>query len=178
MSATHAPELPVGQAPVRASRYRQQLRDASPWVLLVGLLLAAWHHYLLIGTNFATKSLPNHLFVTLKQDRVLERGDYVTFTWHGGGPYPRGMRMTKVVAGVPGDVVTREGADFFVNGQRVGTAKPVGRNGKPLAQGPVGVIPPGRYFVVANHPDSLDSRYELTGWIRDEQVVGRAVALF
>jgi len=178
MSATHAPELPLPAPPARPVRYRQQLRDAAPWVLLLALLLAVWHHYLLIGTNFATKSLPNHLFVTLKQDRVLARGDYVTFTWHGGGPYPRGMRMTKIVAGVPGDVVTAHGSQFYVNGQPVATAKPLSKAGKPLEPGPVGVIPHGHYFVLAPHVDSLDSRYALMGWIRDEQVVGRAVAFF
>ena len=148
-------------------RYLQQLRDAAPWVLLFGILLAVWHHYLLVGTNFATKSLPDHLFVTFKQDRAVTRGDYVTFTWHGGGPYPRGLRFTKIVAGVPGDVVTADGPNYRINGRLIAVAKPVGKNGQPLQPGPVGVIPPGHYFVVATNPDSLDSRYALTGWIKD-----------
>jgi len=172
-----APTTGSGAQAARA-RYLQQLRHAAPWVLLIGLLLAAWHHYVLIGTNFVTKSLPDHVFVTLKQQRVLDRGDYVTFTWSGGGPYPRGMRFTKIVAGMPGDVVTAEGPNYYINGRLVATAKPVSKTGHPLKPGPVGVIPAGHYFVVATHPDSLDSRYAMTGWVRDEQVIGRAVPLF
>jgi hypothetical protein len=32
--------------------------------------------------------------------------------------------------------------------------------------------------VRAPHPDSLDSRYRLTGWIEASQIVGRSYALF
>jgi conjugal transfer pilin signal peptidase TrbI len=32
--------------------------------------------------------------------------------------------------------------------------------------------------VRAPHPDSLDSRYALTGWIAEDQIIGRAYALF
>ena len=39
-------------------------------------------------------------------------------------------------------------------------------------------LPAGRYYVRAPHPDSLDSRYRLTGWISDAQIIGRAYALF
>ena len=60
----------------------------------------------------------------------------------------------------------------------VGTAKAVSRKGLPLDTGPVGVLPPGRYYVRAPHPDSLDSRYALTGWIAEDQIIGRAYALF
>ena len=35
-----------------------------------------------------------------------------------------------------------------------------------------------RYYVQAGHPDSLDSRYALTGWIHRSQIIGRARALF
>ena len=38
--------------------------------------------------------------------------------------------------------------------------------------------PAGRYYVRAPHPDSLDSRYRLTGWVSEEQIIGRAYALF
>jgi conjugal transfer pilin signal peptidase TrbI len=50
--------------------------------------------------------------------------------------------------------------------------------GLPLELGPTGILPAGRYYVRAPHPDSLDSRYWLTGWISDAQIIGRAYALF
>jgi conjugal transfer pilin signal peptidase TrbI len=102
----------------------------------------------------------------------------VAFRWPGGGPYPAGVTFVKVIAGIAGDEVTRADRDFFVNGAHVGEAKSVSREGAPLELGPTGVLPPGRYYVRAPHPDSLDSRYRLTGWISEEQIIGRAYALF
>ena len=73
------------------------------------------------------------------------------------------------VSGTPG---------FFVNGEFVGSAKTHSRAGVPLDPAPAGVIPLGRYFVRAPHPDSLDSRYRTPGLIAQSQVIGRAYALF
>jgi conjugal transfer pilin signal peptidase TrbI len=79
---------------------------------------------------------------------------------------------------MPGDVVTRIDRDFFINGSHVGRAKPFSRQDVPLEPGPTGTLPAGRYYVRAPHPDSLDSRYRLTGWISQSQIIGRAYALF
>jgi len=84
----------------------------------------------------------------------------------------------KIVAGMPGDTVKERDREFYVNDSPVGSAKPVSRQGTPLEIGPTGVIPPGQYYVKAPHPDSLDSRYRLTGWIPQTQIFGRAYALF
>ena len=59
-----------------------------------------------------------------------------------------------------------------------GQAKTVARDGRALLPGPTGVIPSGRFHVYAPHPDSLDSRYAITGWIRQDQIIGKAHALF
>jgi conjugal transfer pilin signal peptidase TrbI len=47
-----------------------------------------------------------------------------------------------------------------------------------LKPGPIGAIPPGHYFVSADHPDSLDSRYALTGWVADNQILGKVSRVF
>ena len=52
------------------------------------------------------------------------------------------------------------------------------RSGQPLAPGPTGTLPTGRFYVRAPHPDSLDSRYALLGWISESQIIGRAYVLF
>ena len=98
--------------------------------------------------------------------------------WPGGGPYPAGVTFVKIVTGMTGDSVTRMDRDYYVNGIAVGTVKTVSRKGLPLEPGPVGILPPGRYYVHAPHPDSLDSRYALTGWVAEDQIIGRAYALF
>lgn len=141
------------------------------------VVAVAFNHYAMIGVN-VTDSLNDHVFVTIKGDFTPERGDKMAYRWHGGGGFPEGSIFVKVVRGVPGDVVTRQGRDFFVNGNYVGTAKEISKTGKPLEAGPVGVIPPGHYYVATPHPDSLDSRYALSGWIKQDTIKGKVYGLF
>lgn len=129
-----------------------------------------------IGIN-SSESLPVRVFLIHKGERPA-RGQYVAFRWEGGGVHPAGTTFVKILAGVPGDRVTRSERAFFVNGEFVGSAKTHSRAGLPLAPAPAGVIPLGRYFVRAPHPDSLDSRYRMPGLIAQSQVIGRAYALF
>ena len=101
--------------------------------------------------------------------------------------------MVKIIGGVGGDTVgMTEGRGFTVtspgennvttmipgsNGT-LGIAKTVSRKGHPLEAGPVGVIPDGSYYVFAPHPDSLDSRYAIVGWIKESDLIGRTFAIF
>lgn len=148
------------------------------WAWAAALIaLTTISHFFSISVNGWTESLPQKTFLLLKQDKVIHRGDYIQFKWHGGGPYPKDLAFVKQVRGVPGDIVTVEGRQVFVNGELVAVAKDVSKRGEPLAVGPSGVIPPGHYFVWTPHADSLDSRYALAGWIRVEAVEGRAVPL-
>jgi conjugal transfer pilin signal peptidase TrbI len=139
--------------------------------------IALWFHaHYGFGLN-ASPSLPHRLFLIHKSE-MPSRGDFVAFRWAGGGPYPAGVTFIKVLAGMPGDEVTRDARGFHLNGVPVGVPKPVSRQGQVLEPGPTGQIPEGRYYVQAGHPDSLDSRYQLTGWIHASQIIGRADALF
>ena len=132
--------------------------------------------HFVFGINSST-SLPQHVFL-IHKGKAPERGQYVAFRWQGGSLHPAGITFVKILAGVPGDTVTRKERDFFVNGEFVGTAKTRSRAGIVLEAAAAGVIPPGRYFVRAPHPDSLDSRYRLPGLIAQDQIIGRAYALF
>jgi conjugal transfer pilin signal peptidase TrbI len=81
------------------------------------------------------------------------------------------------------DPVDRDGrTDHRASARRhehfAGQAKTIGLDGQALQPGPTGVLPAGRFYVYAPHPDSLDSRYALTGWIHQRQIIGRAHALF
>jgi conjugal transfer pilin signal peptidase TrbI len=44
--------------------------------------------------------------------------------------------------------------------------------------GPVGVLPQGRYYMAAPNPDSLDSRYNWVGQVKDSQIIGRGFRIF
>ena len=149
------------------------------WGLAYAAALAGalwFHNHYALGLN-ATHSLPGTLYL-IERGALPQRGEHVAFRWAGGGPYPAGVTFIKVLAGQPGDTVTREDATFVVAGTALGQAKPTSRRGEPLEPGPTGTLPEGRYFVFAPHPDSLDSRYALTGWIAREQIIGRARAIF
>ncbi|KVV25064.1 peptidase S26 [Burkholderia cepacia] len=145
-------------------------------VLAVGLLATAATPWVDFDINL-TKSLPGTLYVIQKGAGVT-KGDTVAFRWRGGATYPAGVTFIKRVTGVAGDVVRRDGNRVWVGDQYVGVAKPVSRAGVPLIPAAAGVIPRGEYFVSTPHPDSLDSRYAITGNIKDEDVIGRAYAIF
>lgn len=121
-----------------------------------------------------TDSLPNWAFVVDRQDHAPRRGELVTFIAPDNPYYPRGARFTKIAWGAPGDVVTRVGREYFVNGRSGGVSKPFSQTGRATTLGPTGVIPPGRFYVGTPHKDSLDSRYGEIGWIGAERIVGVA----
>lgn len=143
--------------------------------ILVPLLLFV--NFFAFGVNLSS-SLPEKLYFVTKYDRDVHKNDYVAFRWFGG-LYPDNARFVKIVAGEPGDIVTRKGREFFVNGISVGAAKSVDSFGKPLvASSFVGKIPPGKYWVKAPHKDSLDSRYEISGLISKGQLIGKVYVIF
>ncbi len=84
----------------------------------------------------------------------------------------------KTVRGVPGMRVS-VGIDrtVFLNGEAVGRAKPQALDGRPLAAIAPGVVPPGHYYLHADHADSHDSRYAEIGLVARHRILGRAVAL-
>jgi conjugal transfer pilin signal peptidase TrbI len=147
------------------------------------LLLVACHW--LFSANYAigwneTPSLPFKVFIIHKNDPVKD-GDYVAFRWHGGHPFPSGSIFAKRVVGGEGDPVERAGSSFTVNGQLF-VAKDYGQTGKALFPNPLpegaSRVPRDSYWVAGTHEYSFDSRYSQVGFIKKEDVVGRAYPLF
>ena len=64
-----------------------------------------------------------------------------------------------------------------VGGVRLGRAKTHALDGRPLTAIAAGTIPPGHYFLHADHRDSHDSRYAEIGLVPRARILGRAVAL-
>ena len=91
-----------------------------------------------------------------------------------GSPVP----YLKTVRGLPGMTV-RVGADgtATVGGVRLGRAKTHALDGRLLAPVAPGVIPPGHYYLHADHVDSHDSRYAEIGLVPRRRILGRALAL-
>ena len=91
-----------------------------------------------------------------------------------GSPVP----YLKTVRGMPGMRMEVEAdGTVTVGGVGLGRAKTHALDGRPLAAIAAGTIPPGHYFLHANHRDSHDSRYAEIGLVPRARILGRAVAL-
>ena len=84
----------------------------------------------------------------------------------------------KTVRGVPGMRVSI-GSDrtVFLVGEPVARAKTHALDGRPLLAIAPGVIPPGHYYLHAEHADSHDSRYAEIGLVPRDRILGRAIAM-
>ncbi len=128
-------------------------------------------------TENMTDSLPGHVYVHRKGE-AFGKGDLVAYRWQGGATYPRGTIFIKKIVGVPGDIVKTAGRAVWVGDGYVGMAKPFSKAGVALQPAAGGVIGEGEYFVATGHPDSLDSRYALSGNVKAFQIIGRAYEVF
>lgn len=162
----------------RAYLHHSSLAPTILWLLTLWVVLG---RYFIVSVNLSD-SLPGRLY--LIQKGVSPRlNDFAAFQYQGGGPYASGTRFLKLVKGVPGSQVTSVRndfgfRDFYVDGTFVGQAKIRSRSGRSLQPGPTGEIPPHHYYMSAPHPDSLDSRYALVGWVDETSVIGRAIEIF
>ena len=105
-----------------------------------------------------------------------EIGDRVLFE----PPEAVGSRVpyVKTVRGVPGmRVEVGNDGTVFLDGEPAGRAKPHALDGRPLAAIAPGIVPPGHYYLHADHADSHDSRYAEIGLVPRARVLGRAVAM-
>ena len=137
--------------------------------------IASWRdsHALLINSS---ESLPNWAFF-IEKNKMPERGDYVFFKVvpteitraHWGENIPS---FGKVVYGLPGDNVIRQGSTVYVNGEAVAVLKPQSKRGEILVPGPTGIIPRDHFFLATSHKDGFDSRYADIGFVPRRQIIG------
>jgi len=91
-----------------------------------------------------------------------------------GSPVP----YLKTVRGVPGmHIAVGTDRTVFLDGEAVGRAKAHALDGRPLAAIAPGTIPPGHFYLHADHRDSHDSRYAEIGLVPRGRILGRAVAM-
>ncbi len=129
-----------------------------------------------------TASLPYRVALVRPHRELIERGDYIVFSFDGDAQhsYPglRGQAFFKQVRGLPGDRVSVQGRAVFINGEPVGLAKNRAFDHRPLEVIEPVVIPPGHYYVQGSGVDSFDSRYRSSGLVRAEQLIASVVPLF
>ena len=105
-----------------------------------------------------------------------ETGDRVLFD----PPEAVGSKVPylKTVRGVPGMTVSVDpDGTVRLDGVPAGRAKPHALDGRPLAAIAPGMIPPGHFYLHADHADSHDSRYAEIGLVPRGRILGRAIAM-
>ncbi len=84
----------------------------------------------------------------------------------------------KTVRGVPGmRIEVGKDGTVFLDGVPAGRAKTHALDGRPLAAIAPGIIPPGHFYLHADHVDSHDSRYAEIGLVPRGRILGRAIAM-
>ena len=158
--------------------------DIKPFVIgFVGfsLLLTAgayaaspWYELLVNRSN----SLPQTLFL-LDKTRAPTCSDYTAFDMPRSSRFYRGSRMIKHIRGCAGDTVSALGQQVLINGLPVGVAMTRSSNGRyVLEQIKPMVIPHGKVYLAASHPQSYDSRYASFGLREETELLGTARPLF
>jgi len=116
-----------------------------------------------------TTSLPHNGYVMLRQPLILAHGHYVAFNTPEvvKSQFP-GVAFVKRLAGLPGDVVTSSNDEVCINGEcRKLEPALVAKGLLPLQSG---IIPSGEYVVFGDSADSLDSRYQIIGTVKDSDI--------
>lgn len=151
---------------------------AGPAFVLLACAVILWDvNPWFVCTVNMTHSLPGHLYVT-HVGAPVTRGDTVAFRWHGGASYPRGLIFIKHVMGIAGDRVSIRNGVVYVNDTLIGRPRTHTSGGIPLEPAHPGVIASGTWFVATPHPNSLDSRYALTGNIPQHDLIGKTYEIF
>ncbi len=164
-------ERPVFGLKTAAARRRRI--GLAVMVLLAALWLAAVSH-VHVNASWSDGAWGYAAFPLFGEDP--KPGDRVLFE----PPEAVGSRVPylKTVRGVPGMAVT-VGTDgtVLLDGEPVARAKTHALDGRPLAAIAPGVIPPGHFYLHADHVDSHDSRYAEIGLVPRARILGRAVAM-
>ena len=105
------------------------------------------------------------------------------FLYDGKAFYRKGSIFVKIVKGKAGSVVeakeVEQGVyDYFVDGVYTGRNKLFSQTGMPIRRAGTGVVPEDHFYMFGTHPDSLDSRYEVVGWVPRGHIIGLAHRIF
>ena len=159
-------------APSRA-RSRRGRTGLAVMVLLTAIWLAAVSH-VHVNASWSDGAWGYAAFPLFGQDP--KPGDRVLFEPPDAVESP--VPYLKTVRGVPGmHIAVDMDRTVFLDGEPVARAKTHALDGRSLAAIAPGVIPPGQFYLHADHVDSHDSRYAEIGLVPRARILGRAVAM-
>lgn len=124
-----------------------------------------------------TNSLPQRIFIIHKGDYKFKVGDFVAAYSRGLPNLSDGIKLIKMVRGLPLDKIEVINRKVYINAKECCTIND--KTGWWGAIHPVElkVIPKDCYFVVGTSYHSFDSRYKEFGLICKSQILGKAYSL-
>lgn len=127
------------------------------------------------------RCLPHRYYLIDLQDKQLIPGKLYAFSARGTQPFfIDGTWLVKRLVAGPGDsvAIAADTEQLTVNGRLVARGLPISSKlGVPAAQfAGKRQLQPGEYWFLGDNSGSFDSRY--WGVVKDEQIIGRAKALF
>lgn len=131
-----------------------------------------------------TDSLPGTLFLIEKQRGANPNvGELAAFLYDGKAYYRKGTIFVKIVRGRAGSIVKVKEIDqgvydYYVDGVFTGRNKLFSNAGMPIKRARTGLIPEDHFYMYGSNPDSLDSRYEVVGWVPRDHIIGIAHRIF
>lgn len=153
-------------------------------IVYVPLMAFASNYRIVYDSIKGANCLPYSVFLVDLRDRVVERDEYIAFVSMQMEPfYKNGTLAVKLAAGVPGDHITVNERGVAVNGHHMGALLHLQEGEKLWRMGRrIGdverdeQVPVGRLWMMGTNPRSYDSRY--WGYIKNDQVIGRAIPLW
>ena len=151
-------------------------RGAVSVFLVLALLAGAYLFGVRISFN-VSGSLPHRVFLTVRGGEVSCGSRNIgLFRLNVRNPYwDYGRGFAKRFVGCPGDTLRMEGAEFYLNGERIAVASRHDSKGAAVPSFRFdGVIPPDSYFVLGDGERSHDSRY----WGGGGRILKKGAELF
>ena len=149
-------------------------------ITVVAVELYIGQRFLIGGDDQVDRCLPDkRIYIIDTYNKDIWRGDLIAFRAERMAPYFKdGKVIVKIAAGVTGDHVKVGSQQTTINGSVIIQGLPLAdKLGKPSSAFKRDeTIPAAAYWVTGKAPKSFDSRY--WGYVYDDQVIGRAYALF
>ena len=155
----------------------------KPQTKVIGSCLTLLLGVLLFIISFKTSilwnksdSLPHKIYFLVK-GRDWDKGDLVAIKGFAT-QYTKDQHFTKRVVGVAGDLIKFKEDWIFINQQKIAKLKAKTYDNKKLNPIREQMIPQQYFFVIAEHKDSFDSRYQEFGLVHKNYIEGKVYAIW
>ncbi len=168
----------------RKVREQSAVREILSWFITIILAIAAAliiKNFIIINANIPSGSMENTImthdrifgFRLAYKDKAPKRGDIIIFKY----PDNEEENYVKRIIGLPGETITIENAQVYINGSPVPLEENYLKEEWTVATGPFTFeIPEDSYLVLGdNRNNSLDARYWENKYVSADKILGKAI---